>query len=241
MGAQFPIEESNRRRAGSDDSIDGEFASTPTWQFSVRTLLIVTALVSVCLAVGVHYAGFMFALVVIGLIQVATLLSADWLIRPQNRRALAFVTAGSWIVLGSGLLIVGAREILLRVGINSGIAGWIFACSMVMIGIYCYYIAAKRWRRLTSRSFAEYAGRIGFYAEAASKRYNSEMDDPNRQIEHRSKLVDQGKDDDLRSTTIEERWSMMWQLAVDAWAMKGVNVAEQEFQRDVERLERLGR
>ena len=67
------------------------------------------------------------------------------------------------------------------------------------------------------------------------------MADSNRQIERKSTLADQGKDDDLRNTTIEERWNMMWQLAVDAWAMKGVNVAEQEFQRHVERLERLGR
>jgi hypothetical protein len=67
------------------------------------------------------------------------------------------------------------------------------------------------------------------------------MNDPNRQIERTSKLAEQGADNDLRNTTIEERWNMMWQLAVDAWAMKGVNVAEQEFQRHVERLERLGR
>ena len=67
------------------------------------------------------------------------------------------------------------------------------------------------------------------------------MADSNRQIERKSTLADQGKDDDLRNTTIEQRWNMMWQLAVDAWAMKGINVAEQEFQRHVERLERLGR
>jgi hypothetical protein len=67
------------------------------------------------------------------------------------------------------------------------------------------------------------------------------MADSNRQIERKSTFADQGKDDDLRNTTIEQRWNMMWQLAVDAWAMKGVNVAEQEFQRHVERLERLGR
>ncbi|MCI0335364.1 MAG: hypothetical protein L0228_19320 [Planctomycetes bacterium] len=66
------------------------------------------------------------------------------------------------------------------------------------------------------------------------------MTDNNRQIERLSKLSDQGKEDDLRGTTIEERWNMMWQLAVDAWAMKGENVAEREFQRHVERLERRG-
>jgi hypothetical protein len=67
------------------------------------------------------------------------------------------------------------------------------------------------------------------------------MDQANRQIARKSTLAEQGKEDDLRNTTIEERWNMMWQLAVDAWAMKGENVAEQEFQRHVERLERLGR
>jgi hypothetical protein len=67
------------------------------------------------------------------------------------------------------------------------------------------------------------------------------MTDPNRQLVRRSTLAEQGQEDDLRNTTVEARWNMMWQLAVDAWAMKGENVAEQEFQRHLERLERLGR
>ena len=46
----------------------------------------------------------------------------------------------------------------------------------------------------------------------------------------KSKLSDQGKEDDLRNTTAEQRLKMMWQLAVNAWAMKGENVVEQEFQ-----------
>jgi hypothetical protein len=71
--------------------------------------------------------------------------------------------------------------------------------------------------------------------------YNECMPDANRQVERLSKLSDQERDDDLRNTTIEQRWNMMWPLAVSAWAMKGVNVAEQEFQRHIERLERIGR
>jgi hypothetical protein len=71
--------------------------------------------------------------------------------------------------------------------------------------------------------------------------YNEEMTDPNRQLVRRSTLAEQGQVGDLRNTTVEDRWNMMWQLAVDAWAMKGENVAEQEFQRHLERLERLGR
>jgi hypothetical protein len=67
------------------------------------------------------------------------------------------------------------------------------------------------------------------------------MTDANRQIERLSKLSEQGPDNDLKDTTVEERWNMMWDLSINAWAMKGENVAEQEFQRHVERLERLRR
>lgn len=71
------------------------------------------------------------------------------------------------------------------------------------------------------------------------KCYIENMTDANRQVERLSKISEQGLDDDLLNTSIEERWNMMWPLTVSAWALKSVNVAEQEFQRDVERLERL--
>jgi hypothetical protein len=67
------------------------------------------------------------------------------------------------------------------------------------------------------------------------------MADANRQVVRKTKLADQGRDDEMANMSVEERWNMMWQLAVDAWAMKGENVAEHEFQRHVERLERRGR
>jgi hypothetical protein len=67
------------------------------------------------------------------------------------------------------------------------------------------------------------------------------MDHADRQVVRKATLDEQGKEDDLRRTNIEQRWNMMWQLAVNAWAMKGEDIAEQEFQRHVERLERLGR
>ena len=67
------------------------------------------------------------------------------------------------------------------------------------------------------------------------------MIDADRQVERLSKLGQEGPDDDLRNRTPNERLNMVWPLTVSAWAMKGVNVAEQEFQRYVERLERLGR
>ncbi len=66
------------------------------------------------------------------------------------------------------------------------------------------------------------------------------MGPSDRHIVRKSTLAEQGHEDDLHDTTVEERWNMMWQLAVNAWAMKGINVAEQEFQSHVERFERRG-
>ena len=61
------------------------------------------------------------------------------------------------------------------------------------------------------------------------------MGDPNRQIVRKSTLAEQGKEDDLRHTTPEQRLNMMWQLALDAWAMKGVD-ANQPMRKDITRL-----
>jgi hypothetical protein len=135
----------------ADELAHGDPSSTFTraLQFSVRSLLIVTTIVSICLAIGVHFAGVMFALAFAALVQVGMLLSADWLIRPENRRALAFVTASSWIVLGSALLVVGVREVFVFYGTKSEPARWVFAWLLIGIGILCYYVAAKRWRRLS--------------------------------------------------------------------------------------------
>ncbi len=42
--------------------------------------------------------------------------------------------------------------------------------------------------------------------------------------------------DDLKNTTAAERWAMMWQLALDAWAFKGEPVAEPKLQRHIIRV-----
>ncbi len=44
--------------------------------------------------------------------------------------------------------------------------------------------------------------------------------------------------DDLKNTTAAERWAMMWQLALDAWAFKGEKVAESRLQRNIVRVYR---
>lgn len=50
------------------------------------------------------------------------------------------------------------------------------------------------------------------------------------------KLSDQGKETDLYTTTPSQRLSMMWQLALDAWAFRGESVAESRLPRHVIRL-----
>jgi hypothetical protein len=67
------------------------------------------------------------------------------------------------------------------------------------------------------------------------------MSESDRQIVRRLTLAEEGQDEDYRNLSIEERWAMMWPLAVSAWAMRGEDVAEQEFQRHAFSIERRGR
>jgi len=125
----------------------------PHWQFSVRDLLIATTIISICLAVGVHFAGFMFVLITIGVMQAAILLAGDWLIRPQNRRALAFATAGSWATVGSGLLVllVGAVYQDQVTGTPQAIPAWLLEGCLAVGCAIAYVVAAIRWRQLAPR------------------------------------------------------------------------------------------
>ena len=47
------------------------------------------------------------------------------------------------------------------------------------------------------------------------------MTNPSRKVRI-STLQEQGLEDDLKDTTPSQRVDMMWQLAVDAWALMGV-------------------
>ena len=60
-----------------------------------------------------------------------------------------------------------------------------------------------------------------------------------RQVVRVRRLEDQGREDDLASTTAEERLKMMWGLAVDAWAFQGISIREQRLSRHIGRV--LGR
>lgn len=56
-----------------------------------------------------------------------------------------------------------------------------------------------------------------------------------RQIQVK-KLSEQTDDFDLRNTTPAERFGMMWQLTLDAWAFKGEPIAEPKLQRHIIRV-----
>ncbi len=64
------------------------------------------------------------------------------------------------------------------------------------------------------------------------------MSDPDRTIRI-SKLSDQGTERDLADTTPAERIGMMWQLALDAWALKGETVSDSRVERHIQRIIRL--
>lgn len=51
-----------------------------------------------------------------------------------------------------------------------------------------------------------------------------------------SKLHEQDRDDEIRSTTPAQRLEMMWQLALDAWAFKGEPIAELRLPRHIIRV-----
>ncbi len=56
-----------------------------------------------------------------------------------------------------------------------------------------------------------------------------------------TRLSDQGEERDLQNATPEECIGMMWQLALDAWAMMGDTSAESRLPRHVVRVVRRGR
>jgi hypothetical protein len=58
---------------------------------------------------------------------------------------------------------------------------------------------------------------------------------------HVAPLHQDGPERDWAGTTAAERVAAMWQLTLDAWAMKGEPVVEPRLQRHVVRIQRGGR
>lgn len=84
--------------------------------------------------------------------------------------------------------------------------------------------------------FRQEPRRVLWYTE---KWYSNTMSDPDRQIDREAAHAELAKEDGLRNTTVEERWNMMWQMTVDAWAKKGVDITKLPMRKDIVRLIRL--
>jgi hypothetical protein len=68
--------------------------------------------------------------------------------------------------------------------------------------------------------------------------YNPPMEKlQSRSVVVKRMLADEAGADEVAGTP-EECLNMMWQLAVDAWAFMGVDVAESEFQRHIVHIRR---
>lgn len=138
----------NGDRSDSTSGVDAP-RSRPRFQFSVRDLLVTTAIVSVCLAAGIHFIGFMAVVGTLCVAQVAVLLASDWLIRPENRRALAFATAGIWAILGSGLLLLSLPVIFQLTDTPGSRASATLAICLTLGAGLSYFMAVYRWRKMT--------------------------------------------------------------------------------------------
>jgi hypothetical protein len=60
------------------------------------------------------------------------------------------------------------------------------------------------------------------------------MKKKSRQI--RIKHLSDNDSDDLINTKPQDRWAMMWQLTLDAWAFRGEPIAEPRLQRHIVRI-----
>ena len=146
MNAESRVDESDSAASRSSTAKQ----VPPEWQFSLRRLLIATTVVSLCLAVGTYLAGVAFIIFAVVLIEVATLLSVDWLIRPANRPLLAFVTAGSWMIFGSGLLIMACKTAYELITLDRPEEMWAAVALCAITALLCYGFGWRRWRQLTA-------------------------------------------------------------------------------------------
>ena len=146
------IPEVMRTPSKTDVPATGDLGRSPSnnsFQFSTRDLLIATTIISAVLAIGVPFGGFAIVAVVIGLLQAIVLLAGDWLIRPENRRALAFTTAISWITLGIGLVILAIDTVAQAIDDSASPFGWRILAGFLVLGAAgAFLMARRRWRQL---------------------------------------------------------------------------------------------
>lgn len=116
------------------------------WQFSLLGLFVVTTIVAICLALGVHFPRIVIGLLVLGLLQVFVLFSADWLMRSQGGKTVRQVASCVWAILGSALLFAawGAVGVGNAGSLSPGVSTTL-AIVFAAGGVMCWIIARQRW------------------------------------------------------------------------------------------------
>ena len=64
------------------------------------------------------------------------------------------------------------------------------------------------------------------------------MQQNNRQILRVKRLSEHDRENDLVRSTPAERLAMVWQLTVDAWAFRGIDIAQSRLQRHIVSIHR---
>jgi hypothetical protein len=113
--------------------------SRKRWQYSLLTLLIVTTVVAICLAFGVHFPRFTALLLTLSVVQFAAMFLADWLIRPGSKSKLAAV---AWSAIGSLFLLSGLS---VAIETKGGITAWTLVVCLIAACIVCYGSAFRHW------------------------------------------------------------------------------------------------
>jgi hypothetical protein len=139
----------------------------PPWQFSLRELFIVTAIVALCLGIGYLFPTTVTIVVMCGVVQAAIALAADWLIRPTRRRTLAFVTvavwttlgAVCWLLLGGTLLLTGYLELDRDSNPDRIRGALITAIWLATAGACSWFLAFRNWRKMSARRTGNSHGR----------------------------------------------------------------------------------
>jgi hypothetical protein len=128
----------------SDVQSEQRSESKRGWQYSLFGLLVVTTIVSICLALGVSFPRVAIAAVAVGLVQAAALYLADWLIRSRGGRTLKQVTSIMRAVLGTALLII-ATAVATAPAPHTSLLALMVAYVIGSIGLLCWILAWRYW------------------------------------------------------------------------------------------------
>ena len=96
--------------------------------------------------------GYIVVVAAVGLMQVTILFMGDWLIRPEHRRALAFATALTWAMWGSGLLTLAIKTFQARDLDDKPIKWWALGIVLAIGTIASYAMAFFRWQKANAKN-----------------------------------------------------------------------------------------